>query len=103
MGGAGAPSDGPVTADEERAIELLDAFWDGLAADSPGDRPTNDWLVGLSRIESGRLPVPRRSPYVAPGSRLGTDRIRRTLERHVDLDFDEMPDLCGRDATPRDG
>ena len=87
---------GLVTGDEERAIELLDALWDDLAAGDLTDRMTNRWVVGLSRIESSGLPVPQVSPYVTPGSRLGKERIRTILERHID--FEAVPDLCARDA-----
>jgi len=87
---------GLVTDGEERAIELLDALWEDLAADDALDRMTNNWVVGLSRIESSGLPVPQLSPYSSPGSRLGKDRIRETLERHID--FDALPDLCDREA-----
>ncbi|MFB6255374.1 MAG: patatin-like phospholipase family protein [Haloplanus sp.] len=87
---------GLVTADEGRAIELLDAIWTDLAADTVVDRATNQWLVGWDRIESSGVPWPRISPYLTPGSELGKARIRRILERHID--FDSVPDLCGRDA-----
>ena len=87
---------GLVTDGEERAIELLDALWDDLAADDLTDRITNNWVVGLSRIGASGLPVPEVSPYLTPGSRLGKERIRHVLERH--MDFDELPDLCDREA-----
>jgi NTE family protein len=87
---------GLVTADESRAIELLDAVWADLVADDPADRVANEWLVGLDRLESAGLPLPTVSPYQNPASRLGTERIRSTLERHID--FDAVPDLCGRTA-----
>ena len=87
---------GLVTADEGRAIELLDALWDDLAADGITDRMTNTWVVGLSRIESSGFPIPQISPYQIPGSELGKDRIREVLDDHID--FDEVPDLCGRDT-----
>jgi NTE family protein len=87
---------GLVTAGEERAVELLDDLWDDLAATDVADRLTNDWLVGLNRIQSSSLPFPQVSPYLTPGSRVGTERIRRTLERHVD--FEAVPDRCGPDA-----
>jgi NTE family protein len=87
---------GLVTADEERAIELLDALWEDLAADGITDRMTNNWVVGLSRIESSGFPVPQISPYHLPGSDLGKERIREVLDRHID--FDAVPDLCARDT-----
>jgi len=87
---------GLVTDGEKRAIELLDALWDDLAADDVTDRITNNWVVGLSRIEASGLPVPQVSPYLSPGSRLGKERIRRALERHID--FEAVPELCDREA-----
>ena len=87
---------GLVTDGEERAIELLDALWDDLAAGDPVERMTNSWVVGLSRIGASGLSLPQLSPYSIPGSELGKDRIREVLERHID--FDEVPDLCGRDT-----
>ncbi|AGN01047.1 patatin-like phospholipase [Salinarchaeum sp. Harcht-Bsk1] len=87
---------GLVTDGEERAIELLDALWDDLAADDLTDRMANDWGVALSRIEASGLPLPRVSPYLTPGSRLGKSRIRRILERHID--FEAVPDHCTREA-----
>jgi NTE family protein len=87
---------GLVTADAERAIELLDAVWADLAAETVSDRVANDWVVGLNRIESGGLPLPRVSPYRNPWSRLGKRRIERILRRHVD--FDAVPDLCTHEA-----
>ncbi|MFC6942737.1 patatin-like phospholipase family protein [Salinirubellus sp. GCM10025818] len=87
---------GLVTDGEERAIELLDALWEDLAADSVTDWMTNNWVVGLSRIGSTGVPVPQVSPYFGPGSKLGKDRIRGALERHID--FDVLPDLCDRDV-----
>lgn len=87
---------GLVTANEERAIELLDALWEDLMADGVIDRLVNRWVRGASRIESMGVPTPRVSPYQTPGSDLGKERIRRTLERHID--FEELPDLCGQDA-----
>ncbi|WP_251328539.1 patatin-like phospholipase family protein [Haloplanus pelagicus] len=87
---------GLVTADAERSIELLDALWEDLAANSPSDRVTNEWVVGLSRIESSGLPFPQISPYQNPGSNLGKRRIERVLRTHID--FDEIPALCRRDV-----
>ncbi|WP_318570954.1 patatin-like phospholipase family protein [Salinigranum marinum] len=87
---------GLVTADMERSIELLDALWEDLAADSVSDRLANNWVVGLSRIESSGFPAPQLSPYLTPGSTVGKNRIKRVLERHID--FDAVPDLCRRDT-----
>ena len=85
---------GLVTADEERAIELLEALWADLSATDIGDRVLNNWVAGLSRLESKGVPMARFSPYQTPGSELGKDQISDTLERHID--FDRIPDLCTR-------
>jgi NTE family protein len=89
---------GLVTADADRAVELLGDLWTDLAASAPADRAVNDWLVGYSRVETNGFPVPRFSPYDTPGSAWGQRRLRRVLERHVD--FDAVPDLC--DGTAPD-
>ncbi|QFU84720.1 patatin-like phospholipase family protein [Natronorubrum aibiense] len=87
---------GLVTADEARAIELLEALWTDLSATDVGDRVLNNWVTGLSRLESSGVPIPQLSPYQTPSSELGKDRIRELLERHIE--FEEIPDLCTRDA-----
>ena len=87
---------GLVTDGEERAIELLDALWEDLAANDFADRFTNRWMVGLSRVEASGIPIPQASPYALPGSQLGKDRIRRALEDNID--FDAVPDHCTRTA-----
>ena len=85
---------GLVTDGEGRAIELLDALWDDLAADSAGDRLANAWAVGLSRISTSGFPVPELSPYWNPGSRIGQERIESILKRHID--FGAVPEHCCR-------
>ncbi|MHC3438655.1 patatin-like phospholipase family protein [Natrialbaceae archaeon A-gly3] len=87
---------GLVTAEEERAIDLLEALWADLSATDVGDRVLNNWVASLSRLESTGLPMPRLSPYQAPGSELGKDRIRDTLEAHIE--FERIPELCTRDV-----
>jgi len=87
---------GLVTADEERAIELVDSIWDDIAASGYGDRTLNSWVRTLSRMESSGLPMPRLSPYQTPGSEMGKDRIREILEAHID--FAELQELCTYDT-----
>ncbi|RQG96931.1 patatin-like phospholipase family protein [Natrarchaeobius oligotrophus] len=87
---------GLVTADADRSVELLEAIWDDLVADDVFDRVVNDGVVAWSRLESVGLGIPRVSPYLNPGSRIGQERIVDTLERHID--FDAIPDLCGYDT-----
>nr|WP_255152756.1 patatin-like phospholipase family protein [Halorarius halobius] len=87
---------GLVTADEDKAIELLDAIWEDLSASSLSDQFMNNFVVGLSRLGSTGIPMLQVSPYDIPGSEVGKDEIRETLERHID--FNTIPDLCGRDT-----
>jgi NTE family protein len=87
---------GLVTSDREEAIRLLDAVWDDLASDGWSDRLLNQWLTGLSRLESSGLPLPSLSPYQIPGPEAGKHRITETLERHID--FDAIPELCQRET-----
>jgi NTE family protein len=87
---------GLVSADETSAIDLLDAIWSDLAADGVSNRLANSWMVGLSRLGSTGLPMPRVSPYHLPGAEAGKDAIRETLERHID--FGRVPGLCGADV-----
>ena len=87
---------GLVTVGEDRAVELLDAVWADLSAESPLDRWVNDVAVWTSRVESSGVPLPTVSPYVSPAAGWGQDRLRETIERHVD--FEAVPELCGRDA-----
>ena len=87
---------GLVTADETRAVELLDALWADLSASDPTDRFLNEFVVGLSRFGSTGAPTFEVSPYQIPGPELGKKEIRETLKRHID--FEEVPELCRADA-----
>lgn len=87
---------GLVTADEDRAIDLLDAIWEDLSASDFSDRFMNDFVVDLLRLRSAGVPMLQISPYDIPGSEVGKDEIRETLERHID--FDAVLDLCSRDT-----
>jgi len=87
---------GLVTADEDRAIELLDAIWEDLSASDLTDRYLNDFLVGLSRLGNTGVPILQVSPYEVPGSELSKDELRGMLERHID--FDAVSDHCDRDT-----
>lgn len=87
---------GIVTGNHEKAIDTLDAIWDDLATDGWTDRMMNQWVTGMSRLESSGLPMPSVSPYQIPGPEVGKQRITETLERHID--FDSIPDLCGTDS-----
>jgi predicted acylesterase/phospholipase RssA len=53
-------------------------------------------VVGVARVESSDVPSPSVSLYEDSLSNLGAERIRRTLERHVD--FEAVPVLCLDDS-----
>jgi NTE family protein len=83
----GLLTDGP-----ERASDLVTSVWDDIAATTPTDRTTNEWLTGLNRLESAGYPLPHVTPYQFPGPELGKERIRSILERYID--FESIPGLC---------
>ncbi|NHN47840.1 patatin-like phospholipase family protein [Halostella sp. JP-L12] len=87
---------GLVVDDEERAAELVTSLWADMVADDALDRLANEWVVGSARAQHAGFPVFQVSPYFTAGSRRGQEQIRRILERHID--FDAVPDLCGRDV-----
>jgi NTE family protein len=87
---------GLVTGDEAKAADIVTDIWADIAVDGPTDRATNSWLTTLSRFEGAGLPLARVSPYQNPWSKMGKERIRSILERHVD--FDEIPGYCERTA-----
>jgi NTE family protein len=87
---------GLVTGDATKARAVVGRVWDDLAAETPGDRWLNDWLTAVNRLESAGFAIPTLSPYQVPGPEIGKERIRTVLERHID--FESIPDLCGRTA-----
>ena len=87
---------GLVTGGEEKAAEIVTDIWADIAVDGPADRVTNDWLTTLSQFEGVGFPLPRVSPYQVPWSRMGKERIRTVLERHIE--FDEITPHCGVSA-----
>jgi NTE family protein len=84
----GLVSEGP-----DRAVEILEAIWEDLSADSIPDQLTNNWLVSMAYLEDTGVPLPRFSPYTIAGSKYGKQRIRETLQRYVD--FDAIEELSG--------
>jgi NTE family protein len=84
-------------ADGESAPDLLEALWSDLAASSPVERATNNWMVWGTAFESMGVPTPAVSPYQHGLSEVGKRQLRDTLEAHVD--FDAMTELA-TDGTP---
>ncbi|MEF8874772.1 MAG: patatin-like phospholipase family protein [Candidatus Thermoplasmatota archaeon] len=76
--------------DSRKSIEMLDAFWDDIAAKSPWDRSINNWSVLYSRMQDW-LPTPKLSPYDVPN--WGQRYLRKTIEKYVDFHkIDELLD-----------
>ena len=82
---------------EESAPDLLEGLWDDIAAETPIDRATNNWMVWGTAFQSMGVPTPEFSPYHHELSELGQQQLRRTLESHVD--FDAIPELAS-EQTP---
>ncbi|WP_254841350.1 patatin-like phospholipase family protein [Natronomonas marina] len=89
---------GLATEGRERAVELLDAVWEDVAADDPIDRVTNATAVWTRRVETSGLPVPTVSPYLLPATAWAESEFRALVERHVD--FETIRALCGDPERP---
>jgi NTE family protein len=87
---------GLVTGDAEKAATILDSLWDDMAVDGVQDRWLNQFVTGISRMESAGFAIPSVSPAQLPMPEVGKERIRTVLTNHID--FDAIPDLCGRTA-----
>ncbi|MES3517075.1 MAG: patatin-like phospholipase family protein [Natronomonas sp.] len=81
-----------------KAVELLDAIWDDIAADDPFDRVTNAATVWTRQFEASGVAVPRVSPYFLPASSLAQSEFRRLIERHID--FEAIQRFCGDPDRP---
>ena len=89
---------GLATDGRKRAIELLDAVWEDVAADDPLDRMTNATAVWTRQLEASGLPVPQVSPYFQPATAWAESEFRALIERHID--FDEVQALCTDPERP---
>jgi len=67
-------------ADRRAAADLLDNFWNDIAATLPWDAALNQVLVTTARLE-GMVLLPAVSPYALPA--WGLDRFRRMLSELV--------------------
>jgi len=77
---------GLLTGGKDKAIELLDSFWNKLSTDLPADLMfMNAWAVGASQIPY----IPKVSPYYWPMSYWADrthDYLKKCLEELVDFD-----------------
>jgi NTE family protein len=72
--------------DTNKAVELLDSFWQDNSASSFQDRILNDWLLQTNRFFGNIGGTPTVSPYVTPASSWASDQLQSMLERHVDFE-----------------
>ena len=81
----------------ERARELLDGFWDGLAARTAWERTANDAAVNAWRMQDSGLWTFRSSPYDWGAGETAQEYLRDALEAQVDFSrfgsFDDRPTL----------
>ena len=77
-----------LTDDREKAVELLDSFWQENSANSHWEMVLNDLFVEANRMQ-GMVAVPEASPYLYPS--WAQKRLREMLEERVD--FESLKDL----------
>jgi NTE family protein len=74
---------GLLTGGTDEAGRLLARFWEDNAANTPGEKAANAWLVGLARLQ-GWVSLPTVSPYAYPD--IAGAALTDLLTRHVDVD-----------------
>ena len=81
---------GHVHPDEDPG-ELLEGFWDDLAASSPLHRAMNNLVRWSLQLQRAGVPIPDVSPADSPGAKWGEDEFRKILAQYID--FDSVPEL----------
>jgi NTE family protein len=71
--------------DTNKAVELLDSFWEDNSVHSFQDRILNDWLLQTNRFFGNLGGTPTVSPYLTPASTWASDQLKSLIERHVDF------------------
>jgi len=66
--------------DKNKAISLLDDFWEDNSASSYWDMMVNNWFVGTARMQD-MISIPEVSPYSYPP--IAQDILRNLLNKHV--------------------
>lgn len=82
---------GLLTGGPDRAIDLLERFWERTAARSPTDAVTNSAVVAGTAFENGGVALPSFSPYVSPTAEYARTRLRDLLTDLID--FERIPSL----------
>ena len=76
---------------DEDPGDLLEEFWNDLAASSPLHRAANNLIRLGIQLQRVGVPVPDVSPAYSPGAKWGENEFRELLERHID--FESVPEL----------
>ena len=67
------------------ARERLDSVWADIAARSPPERLSNSWLQWGASLRAQGAPLPEISPYHLPVAALGQRKLRRVIERNIEI------------------
>ncbi len=74
--------------DREKAVKLLESFWEANSADTFEEQLLNNWVLATSQLQGFGLAL-TVSPYFYPP--WAGEKLRRLIEAHVD--FDGLEDL----------
>lgn len=80
------------------ARERLDSVWADIAARSPPERLSNSWLQWGTSLRAQGAPLPEISPYHLPVAALGQRKLRRVIERNIEIS--RCRRLLDREDTP---
>lgn len=83
------------TEGEDKAVELLDSFWEENKAKEPLDAWVNDLAEIRGELSKRGVHVPEISPYDFPFSDWAQDELRRMINNHVD--FTKIKEMDGGD------
>ncbi len=71
--------------DTNKALKLLNSFWEDNSANSFQDSILNNWLLQMNRLFGNIGGTPAVSPYLTPTSSWASNQLRSLIERHVDF------------------
>jgi NTE family protein len=84
----------------EVARDRLEAVWADIAARSPPELAVNKWVRWTETLRARGAPFPEISPYDLPVATLSQRRLRRIIERNIEisrcrriLDREDTPEL----------
>ncbi|MDY7081576.1 MAG: patatin-like phospholipase family protein [Halobacteria archaeon] len=76
---------GKATGGDEKAIDLLDSFWEANSATSAVESGFNELAHQMTTMESMGFPLPELSPYNTPMSWWVQKKLKDILREHVDF------------------